>query len=189
MNNNSSLSKAIIRGDINQLNELLANGFDPNGFDPRSSQQNYIRATPLMTLSLRNVENSIDILNLLLDTPGIDINLRGPRNNTALSWAAAYSRSRIIKKLLDAGAYINHINDDGNSPLMMAAAQGNALTVMMLLKNNADTTIRNKYNKCALDIAKYRMELVSINYSKHSSKVINIYGIIKLLEHYRKSTE
>jgi len=50
----------------------------------------------------------------------------------------------VIKTMLEKGTDINSQNQDGDSPLHQAAAEGNEEGVKILLKNHAKVMIRNK---------------------------------------------
>jgi ankyrin repeat protein len=57
----------------------------------------------------------------------------------------------ICKILIDAGANVNHINnEDGDTPLIFAARTGNLEGIKLLMKHGANYNIVNKYGKTAL---------------------------------------
>ena len=64
--------------------------------------------------------------------------------------AAAYNQVEIIEYLLQKGARIDPKDKDNFTPLLMAACEGNADAVRMLLDNNADMYAIDKEDKSAL---------------------------------------
>lgn len=58
-----------------------------------------------------------------------------------------------MEKLIGAGAPINAIDDNGESPLFDAARVGSLQTAKFLVEHGADIDLANKNNKTALDLA------------------------------------
>lgn len=52
-----------------------------------------------------------------------------------------------IKRLIGAGEDINAVDGDGRTPLFIAAQDGSALVVQLLLKNGADINIKDNADK------------------------------------------
>ncbi len=70
---------------------------------------------------------------------GTNPNVRTFRYRTApLHEAAAYGRIRIVKLLLENGAYVNIRNEGGETPLHYAACHGHIKAMEILLENGAD---------------------------------------------------
>ncbi len=75
----------------------------------------------------------IDIVTQLLKK-GVDVNIRDPRGNTPLHWAAAKGNQMTMGVLLSARmALPNPINHDGYSPLAVAVLNGQAQCVDKML--------------------------------------------------------
>jgi ankyrin repeat protein len=55
--------------------------------------------------------------------------------------------------LLEYNAVIDSQTDEGTSALMIASANGNTQIVQLLLEKGANTSLRNKYGKSAIDVA------------------------------------
>lgn len=70
-----------------------------------------------------------------------------------LSWLMTTQSTPQIEFFLKNGARINAQCQDGYTALMYAAYRGNAEAVSMLLKNNADVSLKNKKGETALDLA------------------------------------
>lgn len=63
------------------------------------------------------------------------------------------SHDDLAKKLIAQGANLNEIDQEGNTCLHKAAYAGNVKMVKLLLSYRVDTTIKNKNNKTAMEIA------------------------------------
>ncbi|KAJ8132392.1 hypothetical protein O1611_g1229 [Lasiodiplodia mahajangana] len=63
----------------------------------------------------------------------IDIDETDAHNTTALAYAIANKSSQYVKKLLDAGANPNIMDDNGDTPLILAAKAGDKISVELLL--------------------------------------------------------
>jgi len=73
----------------------------------------------------------------------------------ALHFAAASKDhpKEAITKLLDAGADVNALNDNGQTPLHIATFWDNIEAVRLLLERGADKTIKNKSGRTAAELA------------------------------------
>ncbi|PRD25278.1 UNVERIFIED_CONTAM: Ankyrin repeat family A protein 2 [Trichonephila clavipes] len=56
---------------------------------------------------------------------------------TPLMWAASYGQRATIKKLIELGAHINTVGNNGETALILAASAGHAFVVKQLLKHYA----------------------------------------------------
>jgi len=161
--------------DARAVARLLAKGFDPNAVEPERGDNGLI-------LALR--ENCMKVFRVLLDAPGIDIehevrngdtaimiaafkgNLpavralleKGAEINrpgwTALHYAAASGSTELVALLLDRSAYIDAESPNKTTPLMMAAWQGHADAVRLLLEEGADPRPKNLRGMTATDFAR-----------------------------------
>jgi ankyrin repeat protein len=73
--------------------------------------------------------------------------------SSALILAACYSRSNIVKLLLDKGADVNLQDHLGYTALMLAAKNGNEDIIDLLLEKGALLDLINDNNKIAIDLA------------------------------------
>lgn len=71
--------------------------------------------TVLHSIVLSRSELSRKYLNILLQVPGIDLDIRGMGHNTALMVAAQFGNVRAVKKLVRNGAATHFRNRDGHS--------------------------------------------------------------------------
>jgi ankyrin repeat protein len=122
--------------------------------------------------------------NLLVNTPGVDVNKRADNGNTALmlaAWksnvpairtllgkgtkvnqsgwtalhyAASVGNEEIVKMLLDKKAVVDARAPNNTTPLMMAARSGHVGTIRILLKHGADVRLRNEWDMNAVDFAR-----------------------------------
>ncbi|GFU58164.1 ankyrin repeat family A protein 2 [Trichonephila clavipes] len=67
---------------------------------------------------------------------------------TPLMWAASYGQRATIKKLIELGAHINTVGNNGETALILAASAGHAFVVKQLLKHYAIVDHRDELNSC-----------------------------------------
>ena len=72
----------------------------------------------ILSYSLKN--NNIEISNLILTSPIIDLDYQDKDGNTYLHLAVITQQEEIIKLLIEKGIYINKQNKDGNTALHLA---------------------------------------------------------------------
>jgi ankyrin repeat protein len=75
---------------------------------------------------------------------------------TALHAALAGPTPEIARSLLDAGADVNAVQQDGVTPLQEAAANGNLELVQLLLERGADPSATDARQRTAADFARER---------------------------------
>lgn len=84
--------------------------------------------------------------------------------NIELHAAAMYDEEyEAIKALIAEGAHINSKDDDGNTPLHIAARNGNVNNCRVLLRAGANRDIRNYHNETPLDIANHAWMFIRSN--------------------------
>ena len=83
----------------------------------------------------------------------VDINQR-INNHTLLEWAIHYDRQNWVVGLLQEDANTDTVNEQGETPLMMAIRSNKPEIVNLLLEDGADKTLVNKAGQTALQIAK-----------------------------------
>lgn len=164
---------AIQRDNAVIVNALLLRGFDPNTVDPRGQHG--------LILALR--APALKVLDVLLEQPAINVEVRTPEDEsplmlaalkgfadvcqkliardadvnkpgwTPLHYAATGGHLEIMQMLLDKHAYIDAASPNGSTPLMMAAMYGTSSAVQLLLDAGADSTLKNDIGLTALDFA------------------------------------
>lgn len=120
--------------------------------------------TPLMTAVMAGSYSNVKFLlsseeDLLLpDKKVADVNSINSRGNTALMLIAesnckAKDARLIAEELLNSGADINAVQEDGLTPLMLAAYSANLEIVNLLLVRGANPNLKNVIGNTALEIA------------------------------------
>jgi ankyrin repeat protein len=114
--------------EVAAVKELLDKGADPNAVTDEN----------LSALSLAIANGSTAMVELLLKA-GADANTREPSGETMLMSAAAVGVPGIVSALLDKGAEVDALDRDyGQTALMVAAREGHAEAVQLLLKAGAN---------------------------------------------------
>lgn len=78
--------------------------------------------------------------------------------NTALTYAARDGFIEIARLLVEYGADVNWIDGEGVTPLILASFKNHVELVQLLLDHQADITVRDQWNRTALDYALRRGE-------------------------------
>jgi len=95
--------------------------------------------TPLMSAALdgdlERVEEAID--------EGALIDARDEQDNTALFYAIESGNLEIVKRLLEAHAYLNHVNKEGKTPLLLSLQYRHDAISRYLLAQNPNLLLRD----------------------------------------------
>jgi ankyrin repeat protein len=155
------LHRAVHRGDVKAVNELIRSGADVNaanrygvpplslaatngdaavleallkaGANPDSTQSE--GETALMTASRTGVPAAVRTLL----AHGADVNAKETwKGQTALMWAAAEGHAEAIQMLLEAGAQVNARSNAGWTALLFAAREGQIPAVKTLIAGGAN---------------------------------------------------
>lgn len=136
---------AVLKDDSLTIKEALKNGADINVRDKYG-------ATPLMTAARWG---NIPMVRFLLKNGATPNQPRSEAGRMALHVACAYyGGMQICKALIAAGADVNAVTLKGETPLMMAASNGKADVVELLLRLGADKQKKDQNGKTALDYAR-----------------------------------
>ncbi len=107
--------------------------------------------TPLMKAS---INGHIQAVKKLL-SKGAEVDLTDKGGYSAMMLAASNNFYNIVSLLVTQGADINRVElTNGWTSLIWAAKRGHVETVKVLLKNNADISIRDNSGNTALDYAR-----------------------------------
>lgn len=150
--------------DAGRIKPLLARGLDPNVREPERGETGLI-------VALRN--DAMNVFDLLLAQPKLNLDAQASNGNTALMMAAFKNNKPAVEKLIAKGAQVNrpgftalhyaaaagaidilrylleqHAYIDAESPtkvtpLMLAAREGQEQAVKVLLEEGADATLRD----------------------------------------------
>jgi uncharacterized protein len=165
--------KAVLQDDAGKVNQLLQRGFDVNTVGPNG--------VPGLLTAVR--QPSPKVLAVLIETTGLQAEVRNDKDESALMlaalagmrdvcerliardadvnktgwtplhYAATGGHEAVIRLLLEHYAYVDAESPNQTTPLMMAAMYGNAASVAMLIDAGADMTLRNAVGLSALDFA------------------------------------
>jgi len=165
--------RAVRSDNASSIKDLLNRGFDPNTRDEHGQ-------TGLL-IALR--EPSPKVIQVLLDSPKTNVELRNAKDESPLMmaalkgqqdlvtqliardadinkpgwaplhYAATNGHVTIMKQLLDNHAFIDAQSPNGTTPLMMAAMYGSTPAVQLLLDEGADTQMKNEQGMTAVDFA------------------------------------
>jgi len=140
----SPIHVAAIFGNTLELFNLLNKKGDPNKLDKRSGTR------PIDFAALQG--NHI-VIGLLIEY-GADVADVVNKNAGLMTplhlWALKYNDQRSLDLLIEAGADKNRQDVNGDTPLHIAAARGNAPAVKMLIDKGADVDIVDENGKTAL---------------------------------------
>lgn len=119
------------------------------------NQRSEDQTRSLMDLAMQ--QGNSRIMEILI-AYGHDVNTRCPvcSHETYLHRAADYENEDLFYTLINNGAELNAVDDDGDTPLHWAINAKNKLIIEALLIENADINIKSNDGKSALDLLKER---------------------------------
>ncbi|NXD20921.1 ASZ1 protein, partial [Spelaeornis formosus] len=177
---NEALKKALFRGDVSLIEELLNSGINietsfPFGWTPlmcAASVANFAvvrllldrganacfeidKYTVLMAACTAQAseENILNTIELLLSR-NADPNLTCRKQMTALMYAAKKGYPRVVAFLVAYGSHINAQDENGYTALTWAAQHGHRSVILKLLELGADKNLQTKDEKTAAELAK-----------------------------------
>jgi len=131
----SRLYLAAKNGDAATVHQLVANGIPPD-------KRNIRGVTPLWRASESGHKEVVEVL---LATLAVNVNVLSTAGQTPLFWAAAHGYSEVVRLLLDHGAELDYTDKDGRSPLSVAQVNRQATVIAML--TDQETTTQGKRAK------------------------------------------
>ncbi len=108
--------------------------------------------TALMRCSTGSGDDGVSVCQTLLDA-GASLSARGRGGVSALSIAAYYGQSEIVRLLLTHGADVNERAEDGQTPLMAAVQHGHHSTIQGLIEHGADLNAQTNDGRNASNYA------------------------------------
>lgn len=154
-----ALHEAVIRGDLKNARELLAQGADVNAKGRMGEPALVASVSDVHVLGdvgtpLREVTDHRRELAELALAHGADVSARGREGMTSLMQAAwGKDASHLVELLIGHGADVNAVNKHGETALIKAAARGCVESVEVLLRHGADADARDTWGRTALDVA------------------------------------
>lgn len=175
---NLSWSKAITKGNIQNVRELIAQGYSLN-------KASYFTRPPLIVaIGCENTE----IIGMLL-AAGANVNLKLPGSHetpvmmAVADWADTFTQKKIrqvIEMLIENGAYIDEKDVTGRTALMKAMEVNNKIAFETLLRLGADPKIKNNKGYTVKD----QILKITKKYGTNSSASRNEY--LEILKKYKK---
>jgi len=96
---------------------------------------------------------STKIVNMLINTKGVDLNAQTDKKNTPLLTALIMKQTQHALALIDAGADVKIANTQGNTPLHIAVKINSVDCVRALILKYADTQAKNSAGETPLSLA------------------------------------
>ena len=125
-------------GEVPNNKEVVSLLIAYGGLDAHTKPANEIARQFIYAVFLANVER---VTAMLRDKPEL-VEERYARGDTALHHATRNGDLEIVKQLVNSGADVNAIADQGHFPLYCAAGHGHAETTQYLVENGADLQAR-----------------------------------------------
>jgi uncharacterized protein len=180
----AGLHDAAARGDVAEIEQLIAEGEKPNVQDANSrtplhvaafrrqhaaaralirlgADPNALDAQRYDVLTIAAVNNDLEMLKIALAGGGNARAITSPYDGTALIAAAHRGHVEIVRALIAAKAPLNHVNNLGWTALLEAVVLGNGganhtATVEALVKGGADIFLPDRHGTTALAHARTR---------------------------------
>ena len=164
---------AVRDDDASAVKTLLQRGFDPNTRNVDGQAALYLAlrqpSPKVLQVLLDWPETNVDVRNQQDESPLMIAALKGDREVakkliereadvnktgwTPLHYAATGGQVPIIDLLIEHHAYIDAESPNGSTPLMMAARYGSDDAVRLLLREGADPSLKNQQGLTAIDFA------------------------------------
>ena len=98
-------------------------------------------------LSYAIERNNSSIINLIIDSPLLDLTYKNKDGNTYIHLSVIYNNISLTKSLIKKGINLNVKNNKGNTCLHLAYLYNNNEIIRLLIENGADQNIKNYDNK------------------------------------------
>lgn len=164
---------AVQTDDLRTVKSLLQRGVGVNTIDPAGF--------PVLTLAIR--DQALKVAEFLIEYPEIKLSQLNPAGEDAMMYAALNGNENLVRRLIQLGApvnktgwtslhyaatnghttlcqllleqhaYIDAQSPNNTTPLMMAAGFMKRATVLLLIKEGADPTLKNDAGLTAADFA------------------------------------
>ena len=163
--------EACVAGEVRRLETLTQSKFMTPGqreeqlpskweFQESGEEFSLLGQTPLHVAAEKGF---VDVVRVLVQRMGVDLDVPDDAGWTALHWASAIRREKgaeacdIVKILLDAGAEVGAVTKDkGDSALHFAAANGHLEAVKLLCEKGANVNRINEEDSTPVHVAAQR---------------------------------
>ena len=112
-------------------------------------------------------------IDTLLNSKQVDLEEKDENGNTPLYGATRFNNTRMMRKLIDAGANIDSKNERKQTPLHLAAGFKKIETVRLLVSEGANLESKDKYGSTPLHQAALMRRIDSIEYLIESGADVN----------------
>jgi ankyrin repeat protein len=104
----------------------------------------------ILSYSIKN--HNIQVANLVLTSPILDLNYQDKDGNSYLHLAILYKEEEIVKSLIEKGISVFKQNKEGNTPLHLAYMKNDKRIIHILEGNGIDTSAGTNKNKSVEEI-------------------------------------
>ena len=143
----TTIDQAIHDGNVRSVREILA---------ARPDDICLVNPEGLPPLAQACQEGDLEIVELLLQENGVDINEGDASGNTPLHFAAGKGRNDIIGLLISHKATVNAVNSHGDTPLFWAVGNNHINSAKLLLEHGAEIDHYDEYGWDPLHLAAYK---------------------------------
>jgi len=128
------VSRVILKGDIEKFDSFINQGIDVNELTEKE-RWNYLHRA-LMSIAK---PPSVEMVQYLIAF-GVDVNAIDVYGNNSLHYAVKLKDVNLVRTLLDSNVDLNHVNEEGISPLREALLTKpfDYSTVQLLIEHGAD---------------------------------------------------
>lgn len=149
-NGRSALAMAVNRNSTDVIKFLLEKGADISTIDKEGNTLAYYVMNNYRANTTKRFENK---LNLLMDN-GLVIDKKQHKNNSLIHLATTRNNLELLKRLEAFNISVNTKNDDGLTPLQIAAMKGKDVKIIKyLIRKGADTSVRTDFDESVYDLA------------------------------------
>lgn len=128
-------------GNFEGIKKLIESGFDLTIKDRKN--RSILRYTLFENYIYRNKYNFLELIKILLK--------KGVYEKGIFAESCAWGDLELAKTFIEFGININETTNEGFTPLIFACISKSYELVDLLLKNNADISVKNKFNMVAFD--------------------------------------
>lgn len=132
-------------------------------------------------ISLAIASDAIDIVEQLLSSGDISVNMSDRRGHTPLCIACVYGRYEIAKLLIERGADPSYVIPSvAITALHIASSNGFPDIVKLLMNEGADTGARDQSGSTPLDYAEVSPQLLNLNEVSHERRDVGDDKLIRM---------
>ena len=134
------LREAIKNNDLDEVKRII-DSYNEIGYEHHNSTLNGMDSP--LTFAIKQVSDTYEIVEFLLETNQVNINLVDNMGRTPLCIAVTYDKINIVELLLNKGADVNLPDRAKVTPLSIAVKNNNIDMIKLLLDKGAYIDLRN----------------------------------------------